>query len=97
MPQDLKLKFAKFTEKEATELAAYLGRVVGRAHARQMDDATRASWRAALERQRPSASEAPDWLWTSVVELLALHQAAYLEHCRLIARDDRQAEAHRAV
>lgn len=86
MPQDLKLKFAKFTEKEATELAAYLGRVVGRSHARQMDDSTRATWRAALECRRPSASEAPDWLWTSVVELLALHEAAYLEHCRLVAR-----------
>jgi uncharacterized protein (DUF2252 family) len=29
--------------------------------------------------------EAPSWLWASVVELLALHEAAYLEHCRRFA------------
>ena len=26
--------------------------------------------------------DAPSWLWTSVVQLLASHESAYLEHCR---------------
>jgi uncharacterized protein (DUF2252 family) len=29
--------------------------------------------------------DAPSWLWTSVVDLIAGHEAAYLEHCRLYA------------
>ena len=26
--------------------------------------------------------DAPSWLWTSVVQLVASHESAYLEHCR---------------
>jgi len=25
---------------------------------------------------------APFWLWTSVVDRVAMHESAYLEHCR---------------
>ncbi|MEO7112268.1 MAG: hypothetical protein ABI183_17615 [Polyangiaceae bacterium] len=25
---------------------------------------------------------APNWLWRSTVDLVALHESAYLEHCR---------------
>jgi uncharacterized protein (DUF2252 family) len=57
--------------------------VVGDAHGRQMDEATRdglagRNWR----RNRSGLLDAPSWLWSSVVELTAAHEAAYLEHCR---------------
>jgi len=29
--------------------------------------------------------DAPGWLWKSVVELVAEHEIAYLEHCRRYA------------
>jgi len=29
--------------------------------------------------------DAPSWLWSSVVELMASHESAYLEHCRRYA------------
>ena len=32
--------------------------------------------------------DAPDWLWATVVELMASHEAAYLEHCRKYALDE---------
>jgi uncharacterized protein (DUF2252 family) len=41
MPQDLKIEVDRLTRKEAMALAAYLAAVVGWAHGRQMDKATR--------------------------------------------------------
>jgi hypothetical protein len=38
---------------------------------------------------RQANEEAPSWLWSSVVELVASHEAAYLEHCRRYAVDPR--------
>jgi uncharacterized protein (DUF2252 family) len=32
--------------------------------------------------------DAPSWLWLSVVELMASHEAAYLDHCRRYAWDE---------
>jgi len=29
--------------------------------------------------------DAPLWLWKAVVDLVAMHEAAYLEHCRIYA------------
>jgi uncharacterized protein (DUF2252 family) len=58
--------------------------VVGRAHGRQMDLATRNSWRAELARARTTNLDAPSWLWSSVVELVSTHEAAYLDHCRRV-------------
>ena len=40
MPQDLKLEAERMVESEAVMLARYLANVVGRAHARQMDEST---------------------------------------------------------
>jgi uncharacterized protein (DUF2252 family) len=54
-------------------------------HARQMDDLTREKWRNELARDHSSVLDAPSWLWSSVVELVANHEAAYLEHCRKYA------------
>ena len=59
--------------------------VVGRAHGRQMDRGQRRAWRSDLAKNRKSSLEAPSWLWASVVELIALHEAAYLDHCRQYA------------
>jgi uncharacterized protein (DUF2252 family) len=39
-----------------------------------------------FDRHRSKSLDAPSWLWTSVVELMALHDAAYLDHCRRYAR-----------
>ena len=35
--------------------------------------------------QRRANLEAPNWLWSSVVDLLWIHERAYLEHCRRYA------------
>jgi uncharacterized protein (DUF2252 family) len=85
MPQDLKLDAGKLTQKRSMALAAYLGAVVGKAHGRQMSAADRSAWLSDLAKARTAKLEAPSWLWTSVVDLLGIHERAYLEHCRLFA------------
>jgi len=85
MPQDLKLEIERLTCNEAVAVAEYLAGVVGKAHARQMDAATRRAWKKELSRGRPRNLDAPGWLWNAVVELVASHESAYLEHCRLYA------------
>lgn len=85
MPQDLQLEFDTLTRAEALGTARYLAAVVGKAHARQMDAATRQQWSHELERSSSKSLEAPSWLWKSVVALVAKHEVAYLEHCRRYA------------
>ncbi len=85
LPQDLKLEIPQLTREEAMKAARYLAIVVGEAHARQMDHSTRQEWRKQFARDRVSGLNAPSWLWSSVVELVANHEAAYLEHCRRYA------------
>jgi uncharacterized protein (DUF2252 family) len=82
LPEDLKLEIDVISREEAMKAARYLAMVVGRAHARQMEAATRATWRDELGRNRSGSLDAPNWLWSSIVELVASHEAAYLEHCR---------------
>ena len=82
MPQDLKIEVDRLGQAEATALAGYLGGVVGRAHGRQMDAATRDAWLTELGRARGATLDAPSWLWSSVVDLIAVHETAYLDHCR---------------
>jgi uncharacterized protein (DUF2252 family) len=84
-PQDLKIEVNQFTRPEAVRAASYLAFVVGRAHARQMDEATRLAWRGQLNRESIGNLDAPPWLWRSVVQLAARHEAGYLEHCRRYA------------
>ncbi|MBS0362609.1 MAG: DUF2252 family protein [Proteobacteria bacterium] len=86
-PQDLKLEIEQLTQAEAVRAARYLAAVVGRAHARQMDRTTRKAWIDALSRGRGKSLEAPTWLWTSLVELVGAHEAAYLDFCRAYARE----------
>ena len=88
LPQDLKLEMDRLTRKEIVASAKYLASVVGKAHARQMDKAQRSSWMSDLQKHRTRKLDAPSWLWTSVVDLLAIHERAYLEHCREYALID---------
>ena len=85
LPQDLKIEIERLTVQDAMKAASFLAGVVGKAHARQMDDATRRGWFKELERNRTSTLEAPSWLWSSVVSLIGSHEVAYLEHCRRYA------------
>jgi uncharacterized protein (DUF2252 family) len=85
MPQDLKLEVEALTQDKARALAAYLAGVVGKAHGRQMTSAQRASWLAELSKARSAKLDAPSWLWSAVVDLLGIHERAYLEHCRMYA------------
>jgi uncharacterized protein (DUF2252 family) len=85
MPQDLKLQIDQLTRDQAIEAARFLAEVVGKAHARQMDTATRKAFAESLNVRRSARLDAPSWLWTSVVELASAHEAAYLEHCRTYA------------
>lgn len=85
MPQDLKFEIEHLTSEEAADVARYLALIVGKAHARQMGEATRRTWLSELRRNRTKTLDAPSWLWTSVVELIMAHEGAYLEHCRRYA------------
>jgi uncharacterized protein (DUF2252 family) len=82
MPQDLKFDLDQLTQDEAVAAARYLAGVVGKAHGRQIDMRTRKSWLAKLKKQHSKSLDAPSWLWSSVVSLIADHEVAYLEHCR---------------
>ena len=86
LPQDLKLEIEQLTRAEATEVAAFLGGVVGKAHARQMDAATakRVGRRSCARAVRRRWTH-PNWLWKSIVDLVASHEAGYLNHCRRYA------------
>ncbi|ELW81338.1 MULTISPECIES: DUF2252 family protein [Acinetobacter] len=85
LPQDLKLEIEGMNQTGARDLAFYLAFVVGRAHVRQMDDSTRNSWLKELQRNQSKTIDAPFWLWRSIVELISVHEAGYLDHCRRYA------------
>jgi uncharacterized protein (DUF2252 family) len=85
LPQDLTIEIDRISRDEAIRAAGFLAAVLGRAHARQMDVETRKKWKAELRRHQSKALDAPSWLWSSVVDLVATHEAAYLEHCRRYA------------
>jgi uncharacterized protein (DUF2252 family) len=85
LPQDLKLEIQHLNREQAMKASRYLAHVVGQAHARQMDGATKKSWVKELNLNRSKSLDAPSWLWTSIVELMSSHEGAYLEHCRKYA------------
>ena len=84
-PQDLKLEVDQFSNGQAVTASHYLAFVVGKAHARQMDDTTRRDWADVLEADRRDVIDAPTWLWESIVSLSGSHEAGYLDHCRRYA------------
>lgn len=85
MPQDLKVELGMLDANEARATARALAHVVGIAHARQLDEAARREWRSQLEAATTRSLDAPSWLWNSVIELIGIHERAYLEHCRRYA------------
>jgi uncharacterized protein (DUF2252 family) len=87
LPQDLKLEIDYLDRDEAIETGRYLASIVARAHGRQMDASTRRAWQKELRRNRSKSLDAPSWLWSSVVSLIASHEAAYLDHCRRVSAD----------
>jgi uncharacterized protein (DUF2252 family) len=86
LPQDLKIEIENLTIDDAMKAASFLAGVVGKAHARQIDERSRESWAKGLERHRSKSLDAPSWLWSSAVSLIGSHETAYLEHCRQYAR-----------
>jgi uncharacterized protein (DUF2252 family) len=85
LPQDMKLELDSLTQEQAMLAAHYLGSVVGVAHGRQMPSGDKSAWGEELHRRWRKGLDAPFWLWSSVVDLVATHEAAYLEHCRRYA------------
>jgi uncharacterized protein (DUF2252 family) len=88
LPQDIKLDVDELDQEQAMSVARHLAFVVGKAHARQMDDSTRKRWLGELRRNRTKRLDAPSWLWNSVVELVGSHESGYLEHCRRFANPE---------
>jgi uncharacterized protein (DUF2252 family) len=84
-PQDMKFELQNLQQAEAIAIARLMAGVVGRAHGRQMETADRKNWVRELKSRHSKGLDAPRWLWSSVLDLAALHEAAYLEHCRQYA------------
>jgi uncharacterized protein (DUF2252 family) len=82
LPQDLKLELEMLDETEARATARALARLLGTAHVRQMDLAHRRAWVKSLRAATSKSLHAPSWLWQAVIDLVAIHERAYLEHCR---------------
>jgi uncharacterized protein (DUF2252 family) len=87
LPQDLKLEMDQLTRDEAISSARFLASVIGRAHSSQLDHKAQKNWLNSLRSSRAKKLDAPSWLWASVIELVASHESAYLEHCRQYAID----------
>jgi uncharacterized protein (DUF2252 family) len=84
-PQDMKFELQNLQKAEAIGIARLMAGVVGRAHGRQLDPAAKRDWVRELRARHSKGLDAPRWLWSSVLDLAALHEAAYLEHCRQYA------------
>jgi uncharacterized protein (DUF2252 family) len=84
-PQDVKFELSAITQREAVLTAKLFAGVLGKAHGRQMKSDVSSAWRKDLKTLRTKNLNAPSWLWKSVVELIGLHEASYLEHCRKFA------------
>ncbi len=80
-PQDLKFELVGLQQAEAVAVARLMAGVVGRAHGRQLPRDARAEWSKELKSRHGKGLDAPRWLWSGVLDLAALHEAAYLDHC----------------
>jgi uncharacterized protein (DUF2252 family) len=98
LPQDLKVELDHISVEDGRSVAYYLGMVVGRAHGRQLADDERRSWHREMHTHRSKNIEAPLWLWSALVDLVGVHERAYLEHCRRHALAElKRSEAHIAT
>jgi uncharacterized protein (DUF2252 family) len=68
LPQDFKVEMDRVSVQHAVAAARYMSSVLGKAHARQMDEKVRAQWCLELARNRSKSLDAPSWLWRSVVD-----------------------------
>lgn len=84
-PQDIKFDLVGLKQTEAVAIARLMAAVVGRAHGRQMARTERHAWTKELRSRHGRGLDAPRWLWSGILDLVALHEAAYLEHCRRYA------------
>jgi uncharacterized protein (DUF2252 family) len=82
LPQDLKFELEALGESEALAIGHYLASVVAVAHARQLTPSVAGKWLEIFRKGNAKNMVAPGWLWAAVVDLVALHEGAYLEHCR---------------
>ena len=87
-PQDMKFELEHLTQDQAVKTARLMAGVVGRAHGRQLKPNQRLAKARELRSRQSKGLEAPRWLWNVVLGLAALHEAAYLEHCRRFALAD---------
>lgn len=93
LPQDLKVELDRISSEHVRDVAYYLGMVVGRAHRRQLDTAASRAWRAEMHAHRTRSIDAPSWLWHALLDLVAIHEHAYLEHCmRYALANDRRVD-----
>jgi uncharacterized protein (DUF2252 family) len=86
-PQDLKFELERLQQAEAIAIARLMAGVVGRGHGRQLSLQARRAWIQDLKQRHSKGLDAPRWLWSGVLDLASLHEAAYLEHCRQYALD----------
>jgi uncharacterized protein (DUF2252 family) len=84
-PQDLKFELVGLAQREAIAIARLMAGVVGRAHGRQLKREDKTAWRQELMSRHGRGLDAPRWLWSGVLDLASLHEAAYLDHCRRYA------------
>lgn len=85
LPQDMKIDIGRMSRAEAGKFSECLACVVGEAHARQMDPATRKLWKKELRRNQSKTHGTPPWLWSSISELVGFHEVGYLDHCRRLS------------
>ena len=74
LPQDLKLDIETLPQAEALAVGHYLGSIVGKAHARQLDEAALGAWTEEMRRNRLPHLDAPAWLWEMILELAGAHE-----------------------
>ncbi len=89
-PQDMKFDLKGLTRDQAVKTARLMAGVVGRAHGRQLEPKACREWARELRSRHSKGLDAPRWLWSGVLDLAALHEAAYLEHCRRYALGERR-------
>lgn len=81
LPQDRKVTLELLKRGEAAPIARHLGAVVGRAHARQLAPDDAVAWSAQLLPGGTCDGRPPAWLWDTLIDLVGVHEEAYLRHC----------------
>ncbi len=88
-PEEKKARLTALEAGEVEGIGAFLGGLVARAHARQLTSHEAADWLAELKGGKQKRGVAPDWLWHTLVDLIGVHETAYLLHCRKVAERKR--------